>query len=434
MPIFSFESHIKSTAAAGILLAGCTALCRPAFAQPSLDEAPGRARQIVERIQEAEADGDVNSTELIAPLTALALLYQENGAHDLAIAAVERARQAVRVNYGLYSLEEAPLLLQAIRSEEARGNVEGAWEREQSVLTLALRHVGDSRTVPIFRQLAESRLRILEDYLVGGFPPQIVLGCYYSGGRTYLPGPRRSRCHAGSRSAAVESLWRETLSYYWRAISTAPPNDDFSSDARRVFLTRLLRTSYVHELFLDTRSLFGVLLAHDPDSPGTTESRARSRLLLADFSALTLHRREETMTRRELRSVPQLRAAVLERYEHAHRALRSSGVEQASIDEMFSPELPVVLPTFLPNPLASKETPDSTGHIDVAFEISPHGKSERIVILDTTTNASRRDEKDLVARIESLPFRPRATDGQLGASSPVVIRYYLNENESARLR
>ena len=45
-------------------------------------------------------------------MTALALQYQEEGEHAFAIAAAEQARQVVRINYGLHSMLEAPLLQQ----------------------------------------------------------------------------------------------------------------------------------------------------------------------------------------------------------------------------------------------------------------------------------------------------------------------------------
>ena len=93
---------------------------------------------------------------------------------------------------------------------------------------------------------------------------------------------------------------------------------------------------------------------------------------------------------------------------------------------MFSPPLPLVLPTFEPNPLVAGPAEESTGYIDVAFTITQLGEPRRMRIVDATSNATEAAKKDLVALISSSRFRPRLVRGEFGAS-PVQVRYYLNE-------
>jgi tetratricopeptide (TPR) repeat protein len=186
-------------------LCAVAAAC-PVFCQPALEASADRQRQIVETIDQEQSDNGPYSLELIGPLAALALFYQEQEDHDLAIVAVERARQVVRVNYGLHSIEEAPLLQQLIRSQEALGDVEMAWEIEQNLLTLARRYPNDLRTAPIWDEVADKREDVLERYIAGDFPPQMVLGCYYwSRGNP--------RCHSGSRGQAIRALSDEVDRY-----------------------------------------------------------------------------------------------------------------------------------------------------------------------------------------------------------------------------
>jgi hypothetical protein len=92
--------------------------------------------------------------------------------------------------------------------------------------------------------------------------------------------------------------------------------------------------------------------------------------------------------------------------------------------EIFSPELPVTLPTYAPNPLASME---SSRFIDVAFAITRYGESEQIEILDRSESATRVEERGLIRLIKYASFRPRAVDGDLADSASVVVRYYLPE-------
>jgi hypothetical protein len=93
---------------------------------------------------------------------------------------------------------------------------------------------------------------------------------------------------------------------------------------------------------------------------------------------------------------------------------------------MFSPKTPVVLPSFLPNPLVSEQTPESKGYIDVAFEVSKYGKSEGIEIIGSTSNATDAAKRSLVRVIDRSTFRPRLTAGNVSEESPIVVRYYLD--------
>jgi hypothetical protein len=109
-------------------------------------------------------------------------------------------------------------------------------------------------------------------------------------------------------------------------------------------------------------------------------------------------------------------------YEQALLELRQGTDAPALMAEVFSPELPVTLPTYAPNPLASTA---SSRFIDVEFAITKHGFPEQIEVLDSGENATRAEERDLVGLIELAQFRPRAVDGVLADSAPVVVRYYL---------
>ena len=85
----------------------------------------------------------------------------------------------------------------------------------------------------------------------------------------------------------------------------------------------------------------------------------------------------------------------------------------------------MTLPTFEPNPFASAATSKSSRYIDVAFDVTKHGRAEQIEILDTSKAATRAEERDLIRLIENASFRPRVVDGAVADSAPVVVRYHL---------
>ena len=183
-----------------------TTVAAPCTAQPFDPVAPDETqRLLVAQIEEIQSLHGPNSPDLIDPLTRLGLFYEESGDEPLAIAAVERALQVVRVNDGLRSLEQAPLIRQLIRNEESRGNHSVAWDLEQELLKLLRRHPDDVTTVPFLREIADKQIEVLGRYLGGELPPQLILGCYYKP----FPNSDRGNCNAGSRSEAVRGMLAE---------------------------------------------------------------------------------------------------------------------------------------------------------------------------------------------------------------------------------
>ncbi|WP_428103087.1 hypothetical protein [Candidatus Rariloculus sp.] len=422
MATISFALHPTLKATARILVLTAVAAPFSAFPQPAPEADSGDAlRTTAEETLQTLPLAGADARDLIGPQLAAALRYEENGVHDLAIVVIEEALQIVRSAYGLYSLEQAPLLQRLIVNEEARGNVARAWGLEQELLVLARRHPDDLRIVPVLREVADRRMLILRRYVGGEFPPEIVLGCYYSSGRRATG----RNCRSGSRSAVVGNILAEARRHYTDAIQIVLRQElDVAIDELRELDMALVRTSYRYGHYLGSyeigrRSLVR-LAATDRMNSEPLLTRVTSLLGLIDWELLFVDgaNRKSRDARNE---------GVLERYEEAHELLVQGGTPQASIDALFSPPTPIVLPTFLPNPLASHETQASPRYIDVAFVITRHGESDQIEILDSSMNATEAQKDELFRLIETSRFRPRATDGQFADTSPVVVRYHLNE-------
>jgi hypothetical protein len=109
--------------------------------------------------------------------------------------------------------------------------------------------------------------------------------------------------------------------------------------------------------------------------------------------------------------------------------LEQGGAPGSSIEQIFAPPTPVVLPAFQPNPLERDETRAATGYIDVAFEITKYGRSRAVEVLDAA-NASHGQQQDLIAMIRTNRYRPRLTDGAFADVTPVRMRYYLYESSA----
>ena len=138
--------------------------------QPQQVDAKDR---IAEEIVAAEEQGGPRSPALIEPLTELGALYEAEGQHALATAALEQARQIVRINYGLHTLEQVPLMQQALVNQQALGNFAMVQAIEEELLGLAERYSDDLRTVAIHRDAGRRRMDVLRRFVAGEAPGEV---------------------------------------------------------------------------------------------------------------------------------------------------------------------------------------------------------------------------------------------------------------------
>ncbi|HEY8519998.1 MAG TPA: hypothetical protein VIN61_07965 [Gammaproteobacteria bacterium] len=386
------------TGAATLVVAGLHPAC-PAVAQSGL-AGEEEQRRLVAQIADEQSRNGPHSDALIGPLSALALLYQEHDDHALAAAAIAQALQVVRATHGLYSLEQAPLLRQSIANAEALGDSAAAWDAEQALLELARRHPADLRTVPILRELGDKHMTLLDRYLAGDVPREVIL----SGFRHPTHGSRRKV--AGRILSAASGLYTEAIQVLLR-------NERYASEELADLEMRLLRSSYAFTDYHGGMRSLRRLRAYAVAGSAPPERRALSLVRIADWQLL-FHQN----------------SAAVQIYEQAYRELADNGVSSTSIAAIFAPDTPVVLPDFVPNPLTPSEAAGSSGHIDVAFEITRFGHARRIEIVDAV-NATNADERRLVRLIEASRFRPRIASGELDQAVPVKMRYYLTADETA---
>jgi len=418
-------------------------------------------RELVQQIEAIQARDGVYAEGLIGPYSDLARQYEQSEDYALAVAALDRAAQLVRANRGVKSLDQAPLLQQAIRDEKARGNLIAAWDREKDLLDFAARHPEDLRTVPLFREAAQGWMRLFALSQTGEYPE-------------FPPG----YCSPLEPSNCVWRAFSDARVNYGAAAEVLLRNKLYSSNELRELEMQLVRIAVaeLEQEKLERRRVQSIYrvgglpeqffkqLSVDPDdvkrlgvadrldylAPGGASEKASSAqgeptaVLVPSPKGYELGRRSLVrLYRYEVASlapiVQQVEAMVrladwdlqysrialaLDGYEQAYAFLKAAGA-QAAIDALFSPPLPFVLPTFDPNPLGAGAGEEAAGYIDVAFTITNVGAPRRITIVGATSNATKAAKKDLVALISRSCFRPRVVRGELG-DSPVRVRYYLN--------
>lgn len=380
---------------------------RSELADPSREGAA--LQEMVDRIEGLQAREGMLSPELVDPLRALVFYYREHDEHALAAATIERARQIVRVNYGLHSMDEAYLLRQLIETERSRGNIAYARQVEEKLLSLLARHPDDTRTVPLLRDVGDERLGLLDRYFGGEWTPEIVLGCYYD-----EPGFKQS-CQSGSRARVIRSILNEAVAYYSQAINVILQTEGYSNNALPDLLTTLVHVSHEYGMRGVGRESLRHLFSYQVSNEATSLAQLDALVQVVDWNLLfARNRNEET--------------SALEAYSRVYARLRNQEAAPAAIDAFFAPTLPVVLPAFLPNPLASEATGRSLGYIDAAFDITHDGHGRHVEVLDATQNTDKSSVDHLVKLIQRSRFRPRTADGRF-TDSRVTLRYYLDSEQ-----
>jgi hypothetical protein len=208
------------------------AACNPAIAQPAFEPAARDTEQtqVIDRIREIQTRDGNNTAELIVPFTELALLYEQTADPALANAALDQTLYLIRVNQGLHSLDQAPLLQRAIRNDEASGDFASAWRREEELVVLARRHPEDLRTVPIFHEVADRRMALFERWMAGENPQQMIEGDYCG-------------VLGCSRAPAARTVLGDAQMYYADAIEVLLRNALYASRELRALEMELVRTS-----------------------------------------------------------------------------------------------------------------------------------------------------------------------------------------------
>jgi hypothetical protein len=221
-------------------------------------------------------------------------------------------------------------------------------------------------------------------------------------------------CDSGSRSSAISAILSDAQRSYAEAISVLLRNELYSSDELRELEMEIVRSDYSYGRRHWAGQSLGRVLSYEQRVSAPTLTQANALVLIADHQLW-------------LSQGTSAYESALELYETAYRQLREGGIEQRTIDEIFTPELPVVLPAPLSNPLASSNTSGSAGYMDVVFGITKYGRPENIEILDTARGVTGAAERDLVQLITRRRFRPRVSDEHFPDVTRVTVRYYLAE-------
>jgi len=396
-------------------------------AQDSLAAAAERQRQLIETIEQEQRDNGPYSEDLIDPLTSLRDHYEEFGDYELADAITDNILQIIRANHGLRSLEQADTLRELMSRQLELGFVDQAWEIEQELLFLASRNLEDFRAARIVSDVADRRIEILQRYDTGEIPREISLGCYYDESMAYMeawlrgsrpinsaPSPSQTgpNCDSGDRSRARRALLSEALRFYSYAANLYRSNAEFPRDELKEVLTKIRDNSFRYGMPAFGRSSLESLIEYEIENPTSWLNRIEAMVQLADWEIIYTRDFGTKLTESAQAS-----------YQESWELANQHGVPEDAIRSIFSPGIPVMIPSVLSSPLVSPESNDARAYIDVSFIVTAAGKAAEVEILGSTANVTRSEQRSLIQLIKRSRFRPLIIDGQLADSEPMIVRY-----------
>lgn len=393
-------------------------------------------------IQNLELSEGVFSEQLPQQLLALGSALQESGDLDTALEYYGRATHITRVNQGLFSTEQIPILERIIDNYLSRGDIKSADEQQRYMFYLQQKSFGSDSAdlLPALYNYAEWNM-----FAFSAPPSNSFYANPLKAGSNLNPTVIRSLDEANFR---VERLIH-AQSIYWSIIQILLDNFGMQDPRLLDFEKRLALTNYYFATTvateLDTMSLTVAEPSHSTTMP---------QLPAPSISSMGYRHGREALERRrnymlEMPGVPVIeqakagldladwmllfnrqRVKSLEMYQTLHDELDPDN-NNPEITDIFSPALPVLLPSFI-YPFNSRFTlgipPEQAlvyqGYIDVEFKLNRFGKTSDINVLATSTDANDNLEITLVRLLQRSIYRPRFGNGKVLTEDLVQARFY----------
>ena len=380
----------------------------PVFADLSLEQQAYLQRlqdigSYEQALEELEYEGGAWSQDVARELETLGGLLLQQGDFEQAVTVFDRAVHINRVNHGLFSPLQVPLVQRVVEGHVALGQWKEADEQQQYAFYVQTKAYGanDPRMIPVFEDMAgwnltsfyrgvdeDPTLRLLQTFLLYRAAADTVVTHFGPRDPRYLPLLKKTadasdmmtRFALPGINAGTQINPNMRMVSEFAGRSTRPQGDG----GGEVALARIV------DFYADERR---------PDTQETHIMLARARAELADW-----------YLQRERRQ------AALRIYEEAWEALaESDGSELAQ--QVFG-EI-VFLPSFSSFAAEKKDAlglnVDSgarVGHVDVSFQVSRYGRMTDFEILSQEPPELRRIDLQIIGAMRDRMARPKMVEGR----------------------
>ncbi|GAB2521225.1 hypothetical protein [Microbulbifer agarilyticus] len=359
-----------------------------------------------QRIEDMEAEHGAYGAGIDEQLMGLGHALQRHGAHDEAISQFRRAMLINRVNEGLYSLNQVPMIERIIESQVALNEWEGANDNHQYLFWLHAKNYGekDPRMLPIINQLSSWHLQAyIDEKGATMFEHLINATNLYA-----LAVDIISNNFGANDLRLVEALRGLKASNYYLATYSGEPqeaiviNTGFAggnmSNERRAQLDHYRMNSFSSGKTAITKIMD--VYQKNPASPPAASAKAKVEL--GDWYMLfnKWHSARKT-------------------YGEAYHALWDNGATNQEIDEIFG--RPAALPSL---PLLDEDREAlANAYVTVSYDVTAFGKARNIRILSAQPEGKVSIRSRVRNVLKRAKFRPRFEEGKPVETKGIVQRF-----------
>jgi tetratricopeptide (TPR) repeat protein len=415
-------------------------------------------QEYVTAIGDKESEEGPYSEELIQDLHNVGELQQELNDHEQALEFFERARNLSRINEGIDTLIQAPMIEGQIESLSVLGRLKEADELQESLLTLNEDFYGadSEELVPAIHKLGDWNLQAFLQR------SNIALNIGRVNASDFITQNNYNAVDQTANnlfSAEMDGDPTNTPLYklylaqtnFLGAINILIQNKNYTHPEileleRKLITTAFLRTHqenivYEPDFYLNRKSSStgsrldtsaqNLMYSPDYDSGLTSLKRSLSYISVND-QRTSLQVAQAMIEEADWHMLFERKRLGREKYEEAYAFFQQYPDMEAQIVDYIYSDIPVTLPVFLPPPnsreklgIGEDEEVKYFGYFDVTFTVNRNGQARRVKIQDQAGEVTRNMEIRLTQYLQNVMFRPRFDrEGKLD-NKAYNLRYYV---------
>ncbi|GAA5445665.1 hypothetical protein Misp06_03868 [Microbulbifer sp. NBRC 101763] len=359
-----------------------------------------------ERIEELEAQHGAYGAGIDEQLLGLATALQKTGAHKEAASEFRRAMLVNRVNEGLYSLNQIPMIERLIESQIALNQWEEANDNQQYLYWLYEKNYGekDPRMLPVINNLSRWHL---QSYIEE--KGETLVEHLINATKLYtLAVDIITKNFGASDLRLVDALRGLKATNYYLATYKGEPqapvivNTSFGAGGSNA--SQLHKVDHYRTKSFNTgkKAITRIVDVYQRNPLSPPAASAKAKVELGDWYMMfnKWHSARQT-------------------YGEAYQALWDNGASNDEIEDIFG--RPVALPALPILDSDSKALANS--HITVSYDVTAFGKARNIKVLRAYPSDKVRIRSKVRNILKRAKFRPRFEDGEAVETRGIVQRF-----------
>jgi len=381
---------------------------------PGAENVEASIKNYLMKIDTLETEGNSYDIRLAETAYGLGSALQQAGEHQKAIAAFRRAMEIMRINNGIYSASQEPMLRSMIESQKAIHDDEAVASHYQDLIWIKSksRVADDPGMILLLEEASQWHLNVYqretdqdaEKHLLTSYKLRAnAIDLMYSRyGPFHLPIIPQLR----SLISACFHLARHQLLFVDRMGAEPTASSNFESpgfDAvQRPQNTLMLLSSYSSGRAAYER----IIRILDSNLTASNREKAAAHAELGDWHLLFGHR-----------------SAAREAYLEANRIISEDSNQQQLAQELFG--TPKMLPVNL---IANEDQENNSRDILVEFDVLASGNVSNISVLDSGPETSASLQETARGILQDTKFRPAIIGGKLTEVRGMKLRVSVTES------